>query len=417
METIHVQFDELTKQMAPMQLSIGPAPTFLTPGQISSGLVPNPVLVAPYVPPTNKELEILLQPIFNEYLEPPHVERPVYPALAVLVPVNSGGTPSSTTIDQDAPSLSRSLSSSALQSPCSHQGVAARSTIIEDNPFAPNQLDIISTNDDNPFVAPPLSDTVLKYVNTLGYPSTLRNVSAMYVGKDGREIFGMPIPDALLTDEIKGSPYFSGYVEYVAEYQSKVTKPVGDKATKPTSTQTPKPKPTPTQPSKVVLDKKQKLVKETPDEPSPAKRSKGRLVGKRRKPKSPLRLVDEPSDEGVLVEEPAYNEEEANICNGSELSLHDQGKRTQGPATYLCQAGPNPGNQDEGQAGPSPSDQDEDQAGSNPGDAVESQPQSSHVVPAGPNLEHMDLEATDASTQQKPEQMDEEFTTTAYLNI
>ncbi|GKB38055.1 hypothetical protein Tco_0882997 [Tanacetum coccineum] len=29
----------------------------------------------------------------------------------------------------------------------------------------------------------------------------------------------------------------------------------------------------------------------------------------------------------------------------------------------------------------------------------------------------MDLEATDASTQQKPKQMDEEFTTTAYLNV
>ncbi|GJS48511.1 retrovirus-related pol polyprotein from transposon TNT 1-94 [Tanacetum coccineum] len=37
METIHVQFDELTEQMAPVQLSTGPAPTFLTPGQISSG--------------------------------------------------------------------------------------------------------------------------------------------------------------------------------------------------------------------------------------------------------------------------------------------------------------------------------------------------------------------------------------------
>ncbi|GJV74709.1 integrase, catalytic region, zinc finger, CCHC-type containing protein [Tanacetum coccineum] len=31
METIHVQFDELTEQMAPVQLSTGPAPTFLMP--------------------------------------------------------------------------------------------------------------------------------------------------------------------------------------------------------------------------------------------------------------------------------------------------------------------------------------------------------------------------------------------------
>ncbi|GJX01428.1 hypothetical protein Tco_0185341 [Tanacetum coccineum] len=56
-----------------------------------------------------------------------------------------------------------------------------------------------------------------------------------------------------------------------------------------------------------------KLVKETSDAPSPVKRSKAGKVTKKRMPKSPLKLVDEPSDEGVLVEEPAYNEEEANL--------------------------------------------------------------------------------------------------------
>ncbi|GJU66580.1 hypothetical protein Tco_1252839 [Tanacetum coccineum] len=49
----------------------------------------------------------------------------------------SAGTPSSTTIDQDAPSLSHSSSSLALQSPSLQQGVAAESTIMEENPFAP----------------------------------------------------------------------------------------------------------------------------------------------------------------------------------------------------------------------------------------------------------------------------------------
>nr|GFA96625.1 integrase, catalytic region, zinc finger, CCHC-type, peptidase aspartic, catalytic [Tanacetum cinerariifolium] len=56
MEIIHVQFDELTEPMAPVHLGTGPAPNFLTPGQISSGLVPNPVPATPYAPPTNKEL-------------------------------------------------------------------------------------------------------------------------------------------------------------------------------------------------------------------------------------------------------------------------------------------------------------------------------------------------------------------------
>ncbi|GJR71156.1 retrovirus-related pol polyprotein from transposon TNT 1-94 [Tanacetum coccineum] len=115
----------------------GLAPTFLTLGQISSGLIPNPVPAAPYVPPTNKELEILFQLMFDEYLEPPHIERPVFPAPAVPVPVNSAGIPSSTNIDQDAPSPSHSPSSSALHSLSSHQGVAVGSTITKDNPFAP----------------------------------------------------------------------------------------------------------------------------------------------------------------------------------------------------------------------------------------------------------------------------------------
>ncbi|GKF65792.1 hypothetical protein Tco_0192309, partial [Tanacetum coccineum] len=108
------------------------------------GLVPNPVPAAPYVPPTNKELEILFQLMFDEYMEPPRIKGPVSPAPAVLVPVNSAGTPSSTSIDQDAPSSSHSPSSSALQSPSLHQGVTAESTLMEDNPFA--------LVDNNPFI-------------------------------------------------------------------------------------------------------------------------------------------------------------------------------------------------------------------------------------------------------------------------
>nr|GEV73636.1 retrovirus-related Pol polyprotein from transposon TNT 1-94 [Tanacetum cinerariifolium] len=91
--------------MADIGIFVGPALNFLTPGQISSGLVPNLVPTTPYVPPTNKELEILFQPMFDEYLEPPRVERPVHPAHTVQALVNSAGTPSSTTIDQDTPSL------------------------------------------------------------------------------------------------------------------------------------------------------------------------------------------------------------------------------------------------------------------------------------------------------------------------
>nr|GEU70316.1 hypothetical protein [Tanacetum cinerariifolium] len=137
METIHIQFDELTEPMAPVHLSTGPAPNLLTPGQISSGLVPNSVPATPYAPPTNKELKILFQPMFDEYLEPLRAERLVSPAQAEQAPVNSAGTPSSTTIDQDAPTPSISPSLSALQSHSLHQGVAAKPNYMEDRTNAP----------------------------------------------------------------------------------------------------------------------------------------------------------------------------------------------------------------------------------------------------------------------------------------
>ncbi|GJX72906.1 retrovirus-related pol polyprotein from transposon TNT 1-94 [Tanacetum coccineum] len=106
-------------------------------------LVQNLVPAAPYVPPTNKDLEILFQLMFDEYFEPPSVERLVHPAPAVQVPVVSAGTPSSTTIDQDVPTTSHSSSSLEVQPPILHQGVAAGPTF-KDNPFA--------QADDEPFI-------------------------------------------------------------------------------------------------------------------------------------------------------------------------------------------------------------------------------------------------------------------------
>nr|GEY90074.1 Gag-Pol polyprotein [Tanacetum cinerariifolium] len=86
---------------------------------------------------TNKELEILFQPMFDEYLKPPRAERPVPPAQAEPAPVNSAGTPLSNTIDQDALTPSIPPSSSALQSHSLHQGVAAKPNSMEERTDAP----------------------------------------------------------------------------------------------------------------------------------------------------------------------------------------------------------------------------------------------------------------------------------------
>ncbi|GKF03229.1 hypothetical protein Tco_0030152, partial [Tanacetum coccineum] len=89
------------------------------------GLVHNPPPAAPYVPPTNKELEILFQPVFDEYFETSIVDRLVPLAPAAQAPVNPTGPSISTLIDQEAPSGSHSPSSSDHQSSSVHQGVAA----------------------------------------------------------------------------------------------------------------------------------------------------------------------------------------------------------------------------------------------------------------------------------------------------
>ncbi|GKC49331.1 hypothetical protein Tco_1072076 [Tanacetum coccineum] len=70
-----------------------------------------------------------------------------------------------------------------------------------------------------------------------------------------------------------------------------------------------------------------------------------------------------------------------------ELNLTDSETESDKEASKI-----NAKNQEEGQARPNPGVQDEGQARPNPG-------------------------TSDALTQQKPEQMDEEFTTTAYPNV
>ncbi|GJY10914.1 retrovirus-related pol polyprotein from transposon TNT 1-94 [Tanacetum coccineum] len=92
-ETIHVDFDELTT-MASEQFSLGPRHKLLTPKTISSGLVQNIPSSTSYVPPTKNDWDILFQPMFDEYLNPPSCVDPQ--VLTVIAPehVVSTGTPS-----------------------------------------------------------------------------------------------------------------------------------------------------------------------------------------------------------------------------------------------------------------------------------------------------------------------------------
>ncbi|GJU39934.1 retrovirus-related pol polyprotein from transposon TNT 1-94 [Tanacetum coccineum] len=183
-----------------------------------------------------------------------------------------------------------------------------------------------------------------------------------------REVFGMPILNDLITADIRGEQYYNAYLEKVAKHkrylageevsdpdspapkpakatkpkatkQSKplaskaapVTKPAAAKAPKPTASQPPKPTPATTEPSKKDQSKKRKLVKESSEAPSPAKRPKAGKVIKKRKPKSSLQLIDELVDEGVPDKEPVYGDEEADTQRAIEESLKEVHDAHRGP--------------------------------------------------------------------------------------
>ncbi|GJX03195.1 hypothetical protein Tco_0189111 [Tanacetum coccineum] len=79
--------------------SLGPPFHEMTPAKISSGLVPNLPPLTSFVPPLRTDWDLLFQLLFGELLTPP-------PSL-----------PSSTTVDQDAPSRSNSQTTPETQSP------------------------------------------------------------------------------------------------------------------------------------------------------------------------------------------------------------------------------------------------------------------------------------------------------------
>nr|GEZ84833.1 hypothetical protein [Tanacetum cinerariifolium] len=109
--------------MASEQHSSGPALNDMTPGTISSGLVPITSPSTSYVPPSPNDWDLLFQPMFDELLNPPpsvvnQVPEAIAPIVELIPPVNtdSTGSPSSTTVEQDVPSTSNSTTPTETQS-------------------------------------------------------------------------------------------------------------------------------------------------------------------------------------------------------------------------------------------------------------------------------------------------------------
>nr|GEX85116.1 uncharacterized mitochondrial protein AtMg00810-like [Tanacetum cinerariifolium] len=103
--------------------SSGPVLNEMTPGTISSGLVKKSSPSTSYVPPSRNDWDLLFQPMFDELLNtsPSVVNQApevIAPIAEVIPPVHADltGFPSSTTVDQDAPSPSKSHATTEIQS-------------------------------------------------------------------------------------------------------------------------------------------------------------------------------------------------------------------------------------------------------------------------------------------------------------
>nr|GFB36827.1 hypothetical protein [Tanacetum cinerariifolium] len=95
--------------MASEQSSSGPTLNDMTPGTISSGLVCTSSSSTSYVPPLRNDWDLLFQPMFDELLNPPpsvvNQDVEVIAPIAEVIPqvvTDSIGSPSLTTVDQDA---------------------------------------------------------------------------------------------------------------------------------------------------------------------------------------------------------------------------------------------------------------------------------------------------------------------------
>nr|GFC16033.1 Gag-Pol polyprotein [Tanacetum cinerariifolium] len=103
--------------------NLGPVLYEMTPVTISLGLVQKSSSSTPFVPPSRNDWDLLFQSMFDELLNPPssvdHQAAQVITLIAEVIPQvqdDSAGLPSSTAVDQDAPSTSKSHTTTEIQS-------------------------------------------------------------------------------------------------------------------------------------------------------------------------------------------------------------------------------------------------------------------------------------------------------------
>ncbi|GJU44083.1 histone deacetylase 14 [Tanacetum coccineum] len=308
-------------------------------------------------------------------------------------------------------------------------------------------LEITPIDQNHLFESPLPDDAIMDYVTQLGYPGEIYFVSHMliiyhlgrnhdihkrpgspislasddlilgnlkFIPKGERdEVFGMNIPEELITEEIQNSLYYMRYVEIMTRYERQLAAEgveVEEPAPKSAKSKIPatirQSKPASSMPTKPAPAKEATMEQEQPSKPALAKQPRKGKVIKVRKQKGVGHLVDKDYEEGEPTLEPRLHDEEADVQRAIELSLKDleeHGRKGKGIAideksaqslldlhtpkakkaseteTKIFDgsddkgeevphtAGPNPGSRHEGLAGSNLDLHQEDQAGPNPG--------------------------------------------------
>ncbi|GJY21047.1 hypothetical protein Tco_0393613 [Tanacetum coccineum] len=205
-----------------------------------------------------------------------------------------------------------------------------------------------------------------------------------------REVFGMPIPNELITDDIRGADYYDAYLEKVAKHQRYLA--VEDVSwSLEADTQR-------------AIEESLKDAHGAPRGPLPPVVFRETDTGKfqplpEEEGKGKEKVGAEQAAQGggnrtSVPTEPSGHDESSSLYVALGLTESDMESDEEMPPIVKS------GDQDEGQARPDPGIHDKGQAGPNPDDVAESLPISTPGVHAGPNLEHTDVEATDATMSQ-----------------
>nr|GEZ98198.1 histone deacetylase 14 [Tanacetum cinerariifolium] len=294
-------------------------------------------------------------------------------------------------------------------------------------------LQITPVNHNQAFVAPPSIDGLIDFVNQLGYPKKHRfhpsSDSPLHLSNEEpvlgylkfsakgtkSEVFGMPIPDSLITVEIQQATYYREYLakvihhrKYLAGETGGVQNPPAPKPTQPAR----KPKaptrpsisipiastqPAPTSAPAKSQENKRKQATETTDKPAKAKRIKHSISRMTRQPRSSSKSVGASEVEEVPAEEPQVADEDADYQKAVEESMKDAYALPKGPLPQLVIREP-----ESGKYQPLPEV---------PGKGRLKLDQILVMLKLKYNLfqdrEHMDLDVADVSPQPSTEQLDE----------